>query len=266
MGIHTAYSRKNEILNCTPPNNSLGVDTFLKHHMRKPVMSFSNKQSHSSDQALKVQMGDVELEEVSSIKYLAVHLDKHLTFEEHIKYLIKKVNQRGRLLWKMRPFVSEAWAKYLYTSLIHPIIYYCDYIYDGRTITAKNKLQIAYNNVLRAIKRCPWDFPTKSLRDSLEIDDLATTRRKSTLKAVYRGVYDQGPPEIDNLFEIYQPPRNFRSENMKIILPPRTRTKLGENDIAIQGCKYWNKIPLETKTIQSVDSFKKHLKPYGPIT
>ena len=98
------------------------------------------------------------------------------------------------MFWKMRHFINESLAKYFYTSLVHPIISYCDFIYDGSTITAKNKLKIAHNNVLGAIKICPRDFPTKCLRDSSEIDDLATTRRKLTLKVVYRGVYNQGHP------------------------------------------------------------------------
>ncbi len=104
------------------------------------------------------------------MKYLGVHLDKHLTSESHIKKLINKVSQRTHVLWKICNYIPETLARYLYTTLIHPLYLYCDFIYDGCSITMQNKLQTSQNAALRAVKKCRQDYPVQKLHDDLSID------------------------------------------------------------------------------------------------
>ena len=100
----------------------------------------------------------------------------------------------------------------------------------------------------------------------MKIDHLEIAQKKSTLKIVYTDAYNQCPPEIKELFQIYCPARNLRSEAQHLILPPCTHMKLGENDIAIRGCRYWNGIPIKIKAIETLGKFKTHLEGYGKIT
>ena len=67
------------------------------------------------------------------MKYLGVNLDKHLSFEMQTDKIVTKVNQRTGLLWKLKSFINEALAKYLYLTGIHPLFLYCDSVYDGCT-------------------------------------------------------------------------------------------------------------------------------------
>ena len=112
------------------------------------------------------------------------------------------------MLSKMQSYIDGRLAKFLYNSLISPIISYCDFVYDGCPVTVKNRLQVAQNNALRPVKKYQRDYPTQQLRNSLEVDDLETARKKSTLKMVYRGVTNQGPPELNSMFDIYQAVRS----------------------------------------------------------
>ena len=125
----------------------------------------------------------------------------------------------------MRPYIDEPLAKYLYTTLINPLFAYCDFVYDGYSIEIARKLQNAHNGALQAIKKCKIEYPVIKLHDELEIDFLSDARRKSTLKMVYRGVHNQGPYELNNIFEFYRPNRHLRSERQDLLLPPKTRTK-----------------------------------------
>ena len=51
------------------------------------------------------------LEKVDMKKYLGVHIDKNLTFDDHTQYIIKMVNQQTKLAWKMRNYIDESLAK-----------------------------------------------------------------------------------------------------------------------------------------------------------
>ena len=162
--------------------------------------------------------------------------------------MTKKVTQRTTLLWKVRNFLPQD---------------HIDFIYDGCNIGNRNRLQISQNAALRAVNKSPIDYPTAQLFADLEIDKLDTARQKSTLKIVYRAVANQGPKNLNHLFNIYIPKHELRSENTLLLLPPTTRTKFAENDIVHRGSGYWNVLPMNGKTKETLDQFKAYLKPYG---
>ena len=212
---------------------------------------------------IEIRIVNETLEKVDTMKYLGVNIDQLLSFDKHIDTVVQKSNQRTRLLWKMRGYISEDLAKYLYITLIHPLFTYCDFVYDGTYEYNKHKLQVSQNNALRAVKKCNREFPNKYLHDILQIDDLDTCRCKSTLKMVYRGLQNLGPTSLNDMFTYYEPARSLRSENQMLIQPPKSRTKFGENDINIRGSRYWNAVPRTVKLSDNIDSFKNTLKQYG---
>ena len=124
---------------------------------------------------------------------------------------------------------------------------------------------MAQNSSLRAIKCCRYDYPSDRLHDDLQIDYLTDIRKKNAIKIVYRGLYDQGPPALNSLFEFYEPTRSLRSENKLQILPKKTRTVFAENDLAVRGSKYWNGINDTAKTSATLATLKNTLKHYGSV-
>ena len=65
-------------------------------------MLFFNGRKFSNDNVLLVMHDVQEIEQVDHFRYLGIELDSNLTFKYHIEYIRKKVQQRTRLLWKMR--------------------------------------------------------------------------------------------------------------------------------------------------------------------
>ena len=84
-----------------------------------------------------------------------------------------------------------------------------------------------------------------------------------TLKVVYRGVTDDGPPELNNLFNIYQPNRTLRSQDQMLLLLPKTRLIVTEKDIAVRGCKYSNPIRNSINNSSNMIDFTCIIKPYS---
>ncbi len=97
------------------------------------------------------------------------------------------------------------------------------------------------------------------LHDTLEVNTLKTCRRMSTLKKIYRGLKGLGSPGLNKMLDPYVPNHRLHCENQLFILPPKTKLKTGEKDIAIRGSYYWNKVPLGTKTIETIDQSKSQL-------
>ncbi len=200
------------------------------------------------------------IEQVDTMKYLGLYLDRHLDFSEHIENTIRKVGQRIRMLWKMRGFISQDLALYLYKSLIHPVITYGDFIYDGGLKLNLSSMQIAQNKALRAVRKCKPDYPNKRLHAELGVEMLDV----STAKMVFRGIHNQGPPELNNMINIYAPNRALRLETLNLLLPPKCKTSMGDTDIAVRGCLYWNQFEYNICTINDLENFKSTLKEYQP--
>ena len=112
----------------------------------------------------------------------------------------------------------------------------------------------------QAVRNCRMDYPTDRLRDELEIDCLELSRKKLTLKMVYRGLNNMGPPVLNDLFNAYVPKRSLRSDAQYISQVPATKLVFSENDIAVRGCKYWNPINNDLKHSSTLEDFKRGIK------
>ncbi len=140
--------------------------------------------------------------------------------------------------------------------MIHPIISYGDFIYDGGLRTNLSNVQIAQNEALRAVRKCKPDYSTKRLHTDLGIEMLDKSRLKSTVKMVFRGVHNQGPAQLNSMFNIYTRNRTLRSESQNLLLPPKCKTVLGDKDISVRGCIYWKQIEYNIHPIETLDEFK----------
>ena len=71
-----------------------------------------------------ISVGNNTINESSVTKFLGIHLDKKLTFINHITEMSMKAAKLIGLLYKLNRFLPETILKTLYTSLIHPYLSY----------------------------------------------------------------------------------------------------------------------------------------------
>ena len=105
-------------------------------------------------QGVKLVIDQENRECEDSIKYLGVVTHKNLTWNEHIKSLIAKVNQRiGLLSIKHLLPLDERVA--LYNTLIRPLSDFADSILGDRDITLMHDLQVLQNKAAKVILDLP---------------------------------------------------------------------------------------------------------------
>ncbi len=116
-------------------------------------MLFHSNPKFQRDNELLIFPNGQEIEQVSCFKYLGIHMDPYLSFDNHVDVITRIVKQRTRLLWKMRSFIDTNLALDLYTSLIEPLFLYCCHLYEGTSMTNSNCLHVLQNNTLRAVMK-----------------------------------------------------------------------------------------------------------------
>ena len=96
-------------------------------------------------------LNDSVLQVVPSFNYLGIKLDSKLNFEIYALECIRQVSHKIYMLTKIRPFINNTQALYLYKSKILPYFDYGDIFYNktfSRTLLRLQKLQN------RALKLC----------------------------------------------------------------------------------------------------------------
>ena len=227
---------------------------------KSKTMLFTTSKSKYKDSNLKINVGNETLESVNSFKYLGIELDRHLTFNNHVNKLCGKVSQRTGLLWRIRSVINTNLAKELYTSLIEPHFLYADYIYDACNKTASDKLQVAQNNALRAIKKADHRYSATLLHKELNISWLHEQRKKSTCINVYKSLNNLNPAKLNEMYKIRETGRSLRNNNMVNLDKPKTNLILSEKNIRVRGVVYWSQLPSEIQKSDSLPIFKNNLK------
>jgi len=96
-------------------------------------------------------MDNIDIENVSSAKFLGVIIDKNLKWSEHIRTVENKIAKSIGILYKLGKILDSTILKLLYSSLILPYLQYCTMIWAGGYTTKLSKLIILQKRAIRGI-------------------------------------------------------------------------------------------------------------------
>jgi len=74
---------------------------------------------------LNLSPNNVSLKQASTLKYLEVCIDQHLTWQNHVKHVLRRVRGKLYSINRIKPLTPTV-MKLLYQAHVLPIIDYCD--------------------------------------------------------------------------------------------------------------------------------------------
>ena len=83
-------------------------------------------------------MSDGEIKQITSVKYLGMLIDEHLTWKEHVTVIENKVSKNLGLLYRARRVLDSTALKNLYFSFIHSYLNYGNIVWAS---TSRTKLK-----------------------------------------------------------------------------------------------------------------------------
>ena len=111
------------------------------------IIGTVQKLLHSGDPSLDLSLCGTPIEEAKDEKLLRVKMGKHLNWDNHIDFLIDKLNSRICLLKRAKTYLNHRQRNLLYNVLIRPLFVYCC------TVWGNTKYEILLR-LLRVQKRC----------------------------------------------------------------------------------------------------------------
>ena len=108
----------------------------------KTKYAFFHKAREKDNIPLKLPslfINDNEIKQITSIKFLGVLIDEHLTWKKHITVIENKVSKNLGLLHRARRVLPRMTLKNLYFSFIHSYLNYGNTVWaSASTIKLKN--------------------------------------------------------------------------------------------------------------------------------
>lgn len=202
------------------------------------------------------------IQEVKSQKLLGVTIDQTLSWNEQIDSVCQNITRRITLLKLLSKYVNRKSLNQYYNSYILPIFDYGCMIW-GRCSNANiYRLLKLQKRAARIVLSA--DFMTPSRTMFAELNWLTFPKRIEyhTCVMIYKAQNDLAPEYISNLFtkisDVHD--RNLRCVNNDLLRVPKSRTSYYENSFTVSGAKLWNELPLNMRTIRSLNSFKDALR------
>ena len=152
-------------------------------------MIFGTHQSLPRTELIEVKYNGIAVEHVTRFKYLGIVLDPRLSYTRHVDHIRSKTFSKIKVLSRVRNIVDLPTGIMLYKTLILPIFYYNDYVYDAVSDRDSYGLQKLQNCSQRILTRSDRYTSVHAMHRQLEMPWLDERHKTNTAKYMDKCVY-----------------------------------------------------------------------------
>ena len=207
-----------------------------------------------------LQIGNKNIETVSSIKFLGVMLDEHLSWKDHIKMVENKLAKNLRLLYCVNQYLNESSLKTVYFSYIHSYLNYANIAWASTYPTNLKQIHLKQKHAARIVYNKDKFTNSKPLLKNLNALNVYQINIYQHLGFMHKFNNNETPKVFNNIIKRPEHgyPTNFSSLNFSLKSYSLNNAKYS---ISFRGPKLGNDIPnKQEKEIQSYPLFQKKMK------
>ncbi|MCI4375953.1 hypothetical protein PGIGA_G00115620 [Pangasianodon gigas] len=218
----------------------------------------------SPSQDLAISLDNSLISPSVTARNLGVTIDNQLSFSSHIANLTRSCRFLLYNIRRIRPFLSSQATQVLVQSLVISRLDYCDSLLAALPLSAIRPLQLIQNAAARLVFNLPKFSHTTPLLRSLHWLPVAARIRFKTLMLAYKAKNGPAPTYLKALITPRTAPRSFRSSSTARLIPPslRVQGRPASRLFSVLAPRWWNELPLDVRTAESLAVFKQRLKTY----
>ncbi|KAM9421037.1 uncharacterized protein sgpp1a isoform 1-T1 [Salvelinus alpinus] len=264
MGMHSVLV-VNRISACLADISVWMTDHHLKLNLGKTELLFlPGKDCPFHDLAITVDNSIVSSSQ--SAKNLGVILDNTLSFSTNIKAVTRSCRFMLYNIRRVRPCLTQEAAQVLIQALVISRLDYCNSLLAGLPACAIKPLQLIQNAAARLVFNFPKFSHVTPLLRSLHWLPVEARIRYKTMVLAYGAVRGTAPPYLQALIRPYTQTRALRSSTSGLLasLPLRKYSSRSAQSklFAALAPQWWNKLPHDARSAESITTFRRHLKPH----
>ena len=208
-----------------------------------------------------VQLGQDTIQQTNCTKFLGLHLDQHLRFDDHLQHVSSKVSKTIGILYKLNNKLPDYILKTLYNSLILPYLTYGIEAWYAAPEFLSSKIFVLQKKSIRAIHNLPYNAHTHDYfkhDNILKVSDLYKVQSCSYLYSYINSEDNEIHSRLHTHSNIHE--HNTRNRN-NLVVPRYTRTR-SQSSFLYQSITEWNNLPAAIKISESAPAFRRKLKGY----
>jgi hypothetical protein len=206
---------------------------------------------------------DAQIPFVSVVKCLGIFIDKHLTFDHHLKTVFKSSFLFIRAIYRIRKYLSERSSEILLSAYVASRLDYCNSVFHACTSRRLDRLQRIVNVCARLVKKLPRRSPTSEVLRQLQWLPVRLRILFKIACLVHKCVYGPAP---FYLRELLSPAASsnvstcLRSQSALRLYEPPYRLHSFRGAFVYSAPRIWNSLTPECRRMQSFRQFRLRLK------
>ena len=208
----------------------------------------------------EVYINDIPLEQVSSIKFLGIHVDNKLTWKDHVNVICKTISRNIGVINRLKHFLPSSTLLMLYSSLILPYLNYGILVWGNTHQFLLEKILLLQKKSLRVIYTLNPRAHTEELfydNKLLKINDLYLFQLGQFM---FKYNSNKLPHIFDRIFCRNDTVHNYPTRRSNEYHLPLLRTILAQNTFVFTGPRFWNSLDNTIRDALTLPSFKSKLK------
>ncbi|KAK6312625.1 hypothetical protein J4Q44_G00182890 [Coregonus suidteri] len=167
---------------------------------------------------------------------------------------------------RVRPCLTQEAAQVLIQALVISRLDYCNSLLAGLPACAIKPLQLIQNAAARLVFNLPKFSHVTPLLRTLHWLPVEARICYKTMVLAYGAVRGTAPPYLQALISPYTQTRALRSSTSGLLAPLPLRKHSSRSAqsklFAALAPQWWNKLPHDARTVESLTTFRRHLKPH----
>ena len=214
-----------------------------------------------------MSFGNTQLVLCESAKNLGVVLNSSLSFRCHIDSIVKTCNFHIRNLYIIKDLVNRKNLVTLVHSLIVSKVYYCNSLFVGLPNVILKRVQSVLNRTARVIFNLPPRVPTTSSLIELHLLPLKARIEFKICLITFKALKFSQPSYIKELLPLSSHESTLGLQSVDDLYRLHEPRAIGERGFANRSFSYiaphlYNKLSITVKQIDSLSTFKSHLKAF----
>lgn len=195
---------------------------------------------------------------VSTVKFLVVYLDQHLTWNEHIHQIAKKIAKNIGVIKRISYLLSSQILISLYYTMIYPYWTYCNIVWATNYNSRLHDLMILQKRIIRIINESSYLAHTQPMFLKLKLLTLDKLTSYQTCLFIYKSLKNLLPLEFTKIFNFVSDFHSYNTRNLLSLRCEFARTNYRIFSIFFRnGPNVWNKLPLDLTLSINYQTFKK---------
>jgi len=231
-------------LNLTKTNYIL----FCSHRKKTPLLKGA------------IHIADYQIPQVTSVKFLGVSLDEHLTWNSHISEVASKTSKNLGIMSRIAYLLPSHIRLTLYYSLIYPYLSYCNMIWASNYTFRLKRLVVIQKRAIRIISGSGYDISSILLFHQFRVLQFEQIKTTQICEFIYKYKVHLLPSIFDNYFNLTSTFHRYEVRSADTYRTIPTRTNSRRFSLKCAGPLAWNGLSPTIRNACSLYSFKKLLR------